>query len=703
MSRRVAGVAIPGILVAVAFWPVLAGRQTFFGVLPGTLSPPPPATAPFLIDPQDTVWQCYPWARLVRESWTRGELPLWTPRTGMGEPLVAPTIGSVTSPLRWWVAVADPTARRWDLFLLARLWLTAVLAWGWAVSLGLPAPAAFVTAAAWVLSGHLVRNLNQAFLDADIWLPALAWAAWGFARAPSALGWVGLAAAGGAVMLAGNPQPAVLAGAFVSAVVVAGALRGARGPGGVRMSAMRRIGAGGLAAVTAAALAAPFLVPFGEAWPRMQNVHAGQGTVAEPVAGAISLVAPWLLGRFGDSWLGLNPNHFLAWLGVSVVVLAFAGVRPGWRHPAGPVLAAAPVLLLAAAYGIWPMSWVARLPVLNAIWWSKYQGVTALCVATLAGFGATRLAGRAGFRVLVPACVLFELMALMPRARPRPFDPVRPGPAVAWLAARADPREDRAWAIGRTPMPQPLAAAGIADARTYYGLYPRRAYWWVRGLITGPAPTSNEAVFTGSDRPLAKTAPAALSAAGVRWIIAPGPLRDAVPGWVLRARLDLSIYENLRAGPRGWVAERAVGVPSPEAALWETSGDPGNHRIVVVEAPADWIGFAARSRPRSARVVADDGNRLTVSVPGDGLRVLVVADTFEPGWKAFAGDRRLRVWPANCAFRAVAVPPGASRVEFRYDPLPVKLGVRLFGVAAGVLLGVIGIAGRRSGRARRRR
>jgi uncharacterized membrane protein YfhO len=92
-----------------------------------------------------------------------------------------------------------------------------------------------------------------------------------------------------------------------------------------------------------------------------------------------------------------------------------------------------------------------------------------------------------------------------------------------------------------------------------------------------------------------------------------------------------------------------------------------------------------------------------VAVPGGGPRILVVADTFEPGWKAFAEGKRLRVLPANCAFRAVAVPPGASRVDFRYDPLPVKLGVRLFGVGLGVLLGVGWIAAARPGGPVRRR
>ena len=46
---------------------------------------------------------------------------------------------------------------------------------------------------------------------------------------------------------------------------------------------------------------------------------------------------------------------------------------------------------------------------------------------------------------------------------------------------------------------------------------------------------------------------------------------------------------------------------------------------------------------------------------------------------------RLRVLPANCMFRVVAVPPGAPLVTFRYDPMPLKAGFLASGFGAGWL------------------
>ncbi len=690
-AAREFGIGLVGaaVLVAAVFWPVLAGRQTFFAALPGGLGLPPAPTARFLIDPQDSVWQSYPWARLVHEAAAAGRAPVWTPRTGAGEPLVPSTIGAATSPLRWWTYVIEPTVRRWDLYLLARLVLTGALAWGWARAAGLATAGAAVATAGWTLSGFVVRQLNLATLEAELVLPGLGWAAVAFARTGSRAAWAALAAAGGAVMLAGNPQPAIVCGGFAAAVVA--------------MIAPRRIPAMVAAGVVALLLAAPFLFPLADFFPRAHHVHALQGTSSEPWRGLVGLVAPWWFGPFGGrrGW-DLPAVHLLPWAGLTVVLLALLGLRRAWSSPSGRVLVLAPVVLLALAFGVPPVAWLARLPVLDLIWWSKYLGPAFLALATLAGLGAERLLTRLPRRAaLLPmAVVAIDLAWCVPRDRPAPWDPIVPGPAVRELIARMDPLNDRVWAFGRPLMPQPLAAAGLADVRTYYGLTPRRSYWYVRALVTGPAPTSNDAVFTGTSRPPARDGARALSPLAAGWLVSAGPLpetwrREARP---VRVAGGLHIY-RAPALPRARVAGRAIRVDGPERALWELSGAPDDPGAVVVEGPADWIGFTIRSAVAAARVTRDDGDRLEVAVPGSGPRVLVVADAFEPGWRALADGRRLRVLPANVMFRAVAVPPGATRVSFIYVPIPFALGLWL-GLMAAAALAAFALPGTRNARVR---
>ncbi|MBM2841906.1 MAG: hypothetical protein HW412_2434, partial [Bacteroidetes bacterium] len=65
----------------------------------------------------------------------------------------------------------------------------------------------------------------------------------------------------------------------------------------------------------------------------------------------------------------------------------------------------------------------------------------------------------------------------------------------------------------------------------------------------------------------------------------------------------------------------------------------------------------------------------------DGL--LVLSDTYYPGWKAFVDGAEREVLQANICQRAVEVPSGEHEVRFVFDSTPVKTG---FGITIVSLL-----------------
>jgi uncharacterized membrane protein YfhO len=78
--------------------------------------------------------------------------------------------------------------------------------------------------------------------------------------------------------------------------------------------------------------------------------------------------------------------------------------------------------------------------------------------------------------------------------------------------------------------------------------------------------------------------------------------------------------------------------------------------------------------------------------------MLVLSDTYYPGWKVFVDGSPEKIYQANYTFRAVPLRAGTYQVKFVYDPMSFKLG-------AGVtFLGILGcIVGLRVGRKRERR
>ena len=77
-------------------------------------------------------------------------------------------------------------------------------------------------------------------------------------------------------------------------------------------------------------------------------------------------------------------------------------------------------------------------------------------------------------------------------------------------------------------------------------------------------------------------------------------------------------------------------------------------------------------------------DRLTVSAKLSCAGMLILAETYYPGWTSTVDGKPARLWEAWGALRGVVVPAGEHEVSFSYRPLPVYGGAAL--TALGILL-----------------
>lgn len=64
--------------------------------------------------------------------------------------------------------------------------------------------------------------------------------------------------------------------------------------------------------------------------------------------------------------------------------------------------------------------------------------------------------------------------------------------------------------------------------------------------------------------------------------------------------------------------------------------------------------------------------------------VLVLSDTYYPGWKVTVDGRPSRLLRANYALRGVYLPGGNHRVVFRFAPASLRLGLLSTGTTLAV-------------------
>ena len=158
------------------------------------------------------------------------------------------------------------------------------------------------------------------------------------------------------------------------------------------------------------------------------------------------------------------------------------------------------------------------------------------------------------------------------------------------------------------------------------------------------------------------------------------------------------LYKINRAVPRAYVVNRIKNV-SPSAdvlpMLTESQFDPMAEAIVAGPAAV----ASSRLLRASAEIRTYDDAVVTVEVTSNDDGVLVLADSYYPGWRAYVDGTETPIYKTNHFFRGVFVRQGTHIVEFNYDPPSFRMGLLWSLAALFVILGISGfvyLRGRKS-------
>ena len=87
----------------------------------------------------------------------------------------------------------------------------------------------------------------------------------------------------------------------------------------------------------------------------------------------------------------------------------------------------------------------------------------------------------------------------------------------------------------------------------------------------------------------------------------------------------------------------------------------------------------------TAKIVNYGNLSVTLRATSNGPGVLVLADSYFPGWRVFVDGKEQKVLRANYFFRGVGILPGEHLVEFKYDPMAFKYGLGVSLTTASIL------------------
>jgi hypothetical protein len=110
-----------------------------------------------------------------------------------------------------------------------------------------------------------------------------------------------------------------------------------------------------------------------------------------------------------------------------------------------------------------------------------------------------------------------------------------------------------------------------------------------------------------------------------------------------------------------------------EQELLRPGFDP--HGTVILSADPGVPEGEGTGRP--VRRVKSGWNHVELEVDAEAPCVLLLNDTFFPGWEVRVDGRPAPLLRGNVFFRAVPLGSGQHRVRMVYDPWPAKLGLAL--------------------------
>ena len=676
----------------------------------------------------DLAEQVLPWFQVQAREWHAGRIPLWDPYLWAGQPLVGQAQPGAVYPLNWLLCalpLENGHIAGWALawyFVLIHL-MAAGFCYLFCRSVGRSRAASFTAGLVFSLSGYMGNTGWPQMINGAVWIPLVFLFQLRCARSRHV--WRDAALSGaflGMAFLGGHHQVPIFTSLLWAGVLVYQALKDRR----IAMAAP-------VAGVFAGLFGAMQLLPV------MEYGHLARRWVgaAEPVtwnqAVPYAVHAEYDLkafSLFGIVFPGVKMHHD-PFVGVVALSLALLGVSAMWRERRVRLLAAmaaAPLVyslghnsvFQGMLYSVVPELDKARSPSSAVVLFQfgvaalAAFGVDAVVEAwraqgtwMLAGFGALTLAmaeavlfaNRLTFPVddrVILTGVIALLAAGLFTAWRRGAIASRTGQVLLILLLLFELGNTGQYSFAdRSDRPQ-MQWLDKVYANADIAGYLRGQAGFQRVEVADEAFAPNWGAFHGLSMHGGKTASVTVNVMdsaffdlngrrmyGVAYTIAKRP-EGGTGEEVFTGASGYKVYRR-DAFPRAWAVHELVrvGQTGEGNILVDRDVESFRHKAHMVSAPPKVENCGGTDRVELIEYAAD---RLAIraDMACDGM--VILSDTFYPGWRARVDHVPAHIYEVNGAMRGVAVPRGSHTITMRYRPVSVYLGAGLF------VVGILGLA-----------
>jgi hypothetical protein len=134
------------------------------------------------------------------------------------------------------------------------------------------------------------------------------------------------------------------------------------------------------------------------------------------------------------------------------------------------------------------------------------------------------------------------------------------------------------------------------------------------------------------------------------------------------------LYKVEKTVPRAYVVNQSIQEKDANSVLRRLSSSDFDslHSVILDE---DLGITTGRTLKATANIVRYENQSVVIRAALDDAGILVLADSYYPGWRAYVDGKEKRILRANLFFRAVNLSRGDHTVEFRYEPWSFSFGL----------------------------
>jgi|TARA_B100001971_G_scaffold7377_1_gene6045 uncharacterized membrane protein YfhO len=160
-------------------------------------------------------------------------------------------------------------------------------------------------------------------------------------------------------------------------------------------------------------------------------------------------------------------------------------------------------------------------------------------------------------------------------------------------------------------------------------------------------------------------------------------------GYEAVSEQDTYIYLNLNAFPKAFVVPNAIVFDNKEKILDAIVDNQLDFKDSVILEQNTNKPLTNKGSFKEAKINLYSPNKVIATVNLKTPGYLVLADTFDKGWKAYDNGKETKVFRANYILRGVYLEKGNHEVIFKYEPGSYKLGRIISIISLSIILLIV--------------